>query len=102
MNWEAKRMSDNASYRVSDSNLPHPVAIDLHELSNLVSIIIAEAQLLQAEFGPQTLTHTSALAIERAARRLQALIGLTSGNGAAPRGQVATHRESEPRSQASR
>ncbi len=58
-----------------------PGSSDVHRLGNLVAVIIAEAQLIQAEYGPETSAHQSALAIERAAREIERSIGLSSPNG---------------------
>ena len=74
-------MSHHNAERVVERELDTPVALNLHELGNLVSIIIAEAQLLQIEYEPGTPGHVSGVAIERAARRVQELIGLSSRNG---------------------
>ena len=46
----------------------------VHELHNLISVIVAEAQLLQLEYPPNDPRHDSAVAIERAGRRLEMLL----------------------------
>lgn len=48
--------------------------ISAHEAHNLIAVIIAEAQLLQLEFPRDNPNHLSAVAIERAGRRLETLI----------------------------
>lgn len=48
--------------------------ISAHEAHNLIAVIIAEAQLLQLEFPQDDPNHLSAVAIERAGRRLETLV----------------------------
>lgn len=53
-------------------------SVTVHELHNLIAVIIAEAQLLQLDHPADAPDYRSAVAIERAGRRLEALIdGLT-------------------------
>lgn len=65
----------------------------VHRLGNLVSVIIAEAQLIQAEYEPDTPAHQSAVAIERAARELEEMIGLSSPDGAGNDGELSSPEE---------
>jgi hypothetical protein len=74
-------------------------SIDVHELGNLVTIIIAEAQLLQMELDPQAPGHASAAAIERAARRLQEALGVISSNGVAQNGETPVPQDGKPESE---
>lgn len=46
----------------------------IHEFQNLISIIIAEAQLLQAGLTEDEPNYASAVAIEQAGRRLERLV----------------------------
>ena len=48
--------------------------VTAHELHNVISVIIAEAQLLQLHHPANGPNYHSAVAIERAGRRLEALI----------------------------
>ncbi|RME47786.1 MAG: hypothetical protein D6791_04950 [Chloroflexi bacterium] len=50
------------------------VTVSAHELQNLLCVIIAEAQLLQLNHAADDPDYRSALAIERAGRRLEALL----------------------------
>ena len=61
-----------------DPGSTNPSSQDVHRLGNLISVIIAEAQLIQAEYGPGTPAHESAMAIERAARALEQTLCLSS------------------------
>lgn len=49
-------------------------AVTAHEFHNLISVIIAEAQLLQLDCAGDAPNYRSAVAIERAGRRLEVLI----------------------------
>lgn len=91
-------MVSGVSERVSECRSDTLFTLDVHELGNLVAIIIAEAQLLQMELDPQTPGHASAMAIERAARRLQEAIGATLSNGAPQNGEVPVPRGGETES----
>lgn len=58
--------------------------VTAHELHNVISVIIAEAQLLQLHHPAHGPNYRSAVAIERAGRRLEALIDrLTTSRDAA-------------------
>jgi nitrogen-specific signal transduction histidine kinase len=50
------------------------VSVTAHEFHNLISVIIAEAQLLQLHYPAHDPNYQSAVAIERAGRRLEALV----------------------------
>lgn len=56
--------------------------ISAHELHNLVSVIVAEAQLLQLDFSEEEADYASAVSIERAGRRLEQLIDQLVASGA--------------------
>jgi len=75
-------MASGRSARREAPDSAERLYLDVHRLGNLVSVIIAEAQLIQAEYDPETPAYQSAVAIERAARELEKMIGLSSHNGA--------------------
>ena len=60
----------NGVARVKNGSMP----VTAHELHNLIAVIIAEAQLLQLDHPTDAPKHQSAVAIERAGRRLETLI----------------------------
>lgn len=51
-----------------------PSRVSAHDLHNLIAVIIAEAQLLQLDYGVDDPRYQSAAAIEQASWRLEALI----------------------------
>ncbi|MFQ5858043.1 MAG: hypothetical protein ACE5LU_20760 [Anaerolineae bacterium] len=48
--------------------------VSVHELRNLISVVIAEAQLLQMDSPEDNANYSSAVAIERAGRRMEVLV----------------------------